>query len=199
MASSPGLEVALLVEHAVVRQHRLAVDRVHGAVGEHGERVVDVLGALGEADQRDDPLGRGRDVGERLLGGLQEVLLEQQVLGRVAGERELGEQHQLGAGVARAGDVLAHQARVALEVADARVDLRERERQRGEQSGHAADSVKRAGARAAGGAASAAPATPAAAASSAIAAVERGGEVVEVRQRVVVAQSGRSRSGRRRT
>ncbi len=47
-----GLEVALLVEDAVVGQVDLAVDRVHAPVGEHGGGVVDVLGALGEADDR---------------------------------------------------------------------------------------------------------------------------------------------------
>ena len=48
------LEVALLVEDAVVGQVDLAVDRVHRAVGEHGGGVEDVLGALGEADHSDD-------------------------------------------------------------------------------------------------------------------------------------------------
>ena len=75
---------------------------------EHGGGVVDVLGALGEADDRDDPvapraassLQRARRVGE-------EVLAQQQVLGRVAGERELGEQHELGAGRARPRDARA--------------------------------------------------------------------------------------------
>ena len=51
-----GLEVALLVEDAVVRQQRLAVDGMDRPSDEHGERVVDVVGALGEADERDDAL-----------------------------------------------------------------------------------------------------------------------------------------------
>ena len=53
------LEVALLVEHPVVGQVHLAVDRRHLAVGEHGGGVVDVVGALREPDQRDDPARRG--------------------------------------------------------------------------------------------------------------------------------------------
>ena len=65
-AALADLEVALLVEHAVVRQHRLAVDGLQLALGEHGERVVDVVGALREADQRDDPLGLARELGDRL-------------------------------------------------------------------------------------------------------------------------------------
>ena len=48
-----GTEVAMLVEHSVVGQMHLAVDRVHVPVGEHGGGVVDVLGALREADDRD--------------------------------------------------------------------------------------------------------------------------------------------------
>ncbi len=52
-SAGPDLEVALLVEDAVVGQIDLAVDRVDGAVGEHGGGVVDVLGALGEADDGD--------------------------------------------------------------------------------------------------------------------------------------------------
>ncbi len=52
-AGGSGLEVALLVEDAVVGQVDLAVDRVDGPVGEYGGGVVDVLGTLGEADDGD--------------------------------------------------------------------------------------------------------------------------------------------------
>ena len=52
------LEVAVLVEHAVVGQEHLAVDALHLPVGQHGQRVVDVLRVLGEADQRDHPVAR---------------------------------------------------------------------------------------------------------------------------------------------
>src|SRR6185503_6310593 len=96
----------------------------------------DVLRALGEADERHDALRLLGDLRERLLRGLQEVLLEQQVLRRIPRERELGEEHELRAGVARGGYALADDARVALEVADAGVDLREREAQRGKRTGH---------------------------------------------------------------
>ena len=50
-----ALEVAHLVEDAVVRQVDLAVVRPHRAVGEDRRGVVDVQAALGEADDRDDP------------------------------------------------------------------------------------------------------------------------------------------------
>ena len=65
-----------------------------------------------------DPLDRGARVG-------QEVLLEQQVLGRVAGDRQLGEEHELRAGVARLGDAGEDARLVAGDVADDRVELGE--------------------------------------------------------------------------
>ena len=88
-----GLEVALLVEDAVVGQQLLAVDRLHLAAGHYREGVVDVLGALGGADQGDDALGLGARV-DASRARAQEVLLEQQVLGRVAGDASSGE-HEL--------------------------------------------------------------------------------------------------------
>ena len=60
------LEVALLVEHPVVGQEDLAVDRPDLSVRQHGERVVDVLGGLREPDQGDHAPDVGGDVVERL-------------------------------------------------------------------------------------------------------------------------------------
>ena len=97
-----GLEVAQLVEDAVVGQVDLAVARLHLAVGEDRRGVVDVLGALGVADDRDDaasPAAASRSQRRARVG--EEVLLEQEVLGRIAGQRELGEADELRAGVAR--------------------------------------------------------------------------------------------------
>ena len=101
-AARAGLEVAQLVEDAVVGQVDLAVARLHGAVGEDRGSVVDVLRALGVADDRDDAGRlRGEALQRRSRVG-EEVLLEQQVLRRVAGQRELREADELRAGVARA-------------------------------------------------------------------------------------------------
>ncbi len=58
-----GLEVALLVEYAVVRERHLSVDAPDLAIGEDRERVVDVLGGLGEPDNRDHVPDVGRDLG----------------------------------------------------------------------------------------------------------------------------------------
>ncbi len=122
-----GLEVALLVEDAVVGEVDLAVDRMDCAVGEDGGRVEDVLGPLGEADDRDDVACLSGKLLEGLAGVREEVLLEQQVLGRVSGQRQLGEHDQLRAGLAgltqACGDLLG----VARDVADGGVQLAEGE------------------------------------------------------------------------
>ena len=54
---------------------------------------------------------------------LGEVALQVEVLGRVAGDAELGEDHQLGTLPAGAGDPLGDLRRVGVDVADRRVDL----------------------------------------------------------------------------
>ena len=52
-AGRAGLEVALLIEDAVVGQVHLAIDRVHRPAGQHGRRVVHVLRPLRKAHDRD--------------------------------------------------------------------------------------------------------------------------------------------------
>jgi hypothetical protein len=94
-----------------------------GGVGRAG------VGRLHEPDN-----GRGlADLGGHPLGGGpaggQERRLEDQVLGRVAGQRELGEDHQVGAGGGRLGVGAQHPPDIAVEVPDDRVDLRPREPQ----------------------------------------------------------------------
>jgi len=118
---------AQLVEDAVVGQPELAVDPDDVPAGTDGRGVVDVVVALGEADDRRDA---DRTIGEPVDArprAREEVLLEEQVLGRVAGDRELGEEDEVGAGglrlVQAADDALA----VPSQVADDRVDLRESE------------------------------------------------------------------------
>jgi hypothetical protein len=122
-AARAALEVAQLVEDAVVGQVDLAIDRLHGAVGAHRRGVVGVLGALGEADDRHDALGVGSDALDRGACVGEEVLLEQQVLGRVAGDHELGEQRELRPGLAGAREVRSDQGLVAGDVADGGVEL----------------------------------------------------------------------------
>jgi hypothetical protein len=135
------LEVAALVEDGVVREMALAVDGRDPAAGADRERVVGgrgnrvddrvaraVLGAVDafrEADEGGDALGLGCDVPERLADRLEEVGAQHQVLGRVAREAQLRQDHELGSGLAGARDRLGGEARVAVDVADGRVDLGE--------------------------------------------------------------------------
>ena len=71
-----------------------------------------------------------REALERRARVGEEVLLEQQVLGRVAGDASSGKSTSSAPGVARALDVLADLRRVAGDVADGGFDLGEREAQR---------------------------------------------------------------------
>ena len=129
-----GSEVALLVEDGVVRQPALAIDVAHAAVGEHRQRVVGLPvtvlagGRLGEADQGDDPGHAPRQLLEhRAIPGLDEVALEVEVLGRVAGDAELGEDDEVGAALACPADPIGDLGRVAVDVPDGGVDLGERD------------------------------------------------------------------------
>ena len=108
------LEVAALVEDPVVGQIALAVDRPHLAAGENGERVVgrgrgrvDQGVEVARARRRAAPRAPGSRPGRRSPSTsaatassasrdrVQEVPAQHEVLGRVAGEAELGEQHEL--------------------------------------------------------------------------------------------------------
>ena len=122
----PGLEVALLVEHGIVRQRDLAVIREHLAVAQERGAVVDrVALVLGVADVDGDAAHRVADLRERRLDAAAQPAVQQQVLGRIAAERELGEQHEIAALRARALGVVQYFAGVRVDCADARVDLGE--------------------------------------------------------------------------
>ena len=60
----------------------------------------------------------------------EEVLLEQQVLGGIAGEGQLGEHHEVGPVASRRLDPVADQLRVACDVPDGGVDLAQRQAHR---------------------------------------------------------------------
>ena len=83
-----------------------------------------------EADQSDDPRGLGGELASASRAAARKCALEQQVLGRVAVDRQLGEDDEPGALAAGARDPSAVAPGVALDVADGRVHLRERDPQR---------------------------------------------------------------------
>ncbi len=118
------LEVPLLVEHAVVRQEALAVEAGHAAVRADEARVVEaaVLGVR-RPDERDDARGRLRHLPGSLRSRADEGGAEQEVLRRVARDRELREHDEVGARGARLGDPRDDAVTVPVEVADGRVEL----------------------------------------------------------------------------
>ena len=82
---SPGLEVALLVEHLVVRQPLLAVVRDAPPVAEPGRGVEDrAVRVFRIADQQVDAARGVREPRQRLVDAPAEAAVEQQVFGRIA-------------------------------------------------------------------------------------------------------------------
>ena len=119
------LEVSVLVEHAVVRQVLLVIDAGPAAVVQDRGRVEDVVALVDEAHHGGEAAGGAGDLGQRAQVRLDERRLEEQVLGRVAGDRQLGKGHQAAAERARLLETGADLGDVALEVPDRRVDLGE--------------------------------------------------------------------------
>ena len=120
-------EVAMLVEDAVVREELLPVDAADLPVRAHRARVRQVAVEPRRPDEGHEAAGGGRRLLERLASGVQEPGAEQQVLGRVPGDRELGEEDEVGAGPPRVAERVHDLVPVAVEVADDDVQLRERQ------------------------------------------------------------------------
>ena len=122
-----GREVPVLVEDAVIRQEPLADERLHLAAGTNRTRVVEVAVEMRRADERDDPARRSRDLVERLLGRPDEARPKQEILGRIARHGELREDGEIGVVALCLLEAVEDQCAVAVEVADDRIDLGERE------------------------------------------------------------------------
>jgi hypothetical protein len=122
-----GLEVPVLVEDAVVRKKTLAVDRLHLAVRAYGAGVEEVAVEVRRADEGGDALRLGGDRVERPIRRPQEPGSEEKIFGRVARHRELREEDEVGARGARFCEAGDDPLSISLEVADDRVDLRERQ------------------------------------------------------------------------
>ena len=120
-------EVAELVEDAVVRQEALPHERLHLAARADGSGVVEVAIEMRRADDGDDPARGAGDLLERLLGRAHEAGAQQQVLRRVAGDGELGEEDEIRRTPLRLLEPVEDQRAVAGEVADDGVDLGERD------------------------------------------------------------------------
>ena len=122
-----GRERARLVEHAVVRELDLVVASDDlPAADERGGVVDPPLGAVDEADH--DRAAAGRVRGERVQRDqvvVDERRPEDEVLGRVAGDRELGEHDDVGVRLRRSGRPGRQEVDVAGQIADRRIDLSE--------------------------------------------------------------------------
>ncbi len=122
-------EVPVLVEDAVVREEVLPVDGLDAAVRADRARVREVAVEPRRPDERDDALARPRDLLDRVVRRADESGTEQEVFGRVAGDGELREDDEIGAGSLGFGQPVENYGAVAVEVADYCVQLRERESQ----------------------------------------------------------------------
>ena len=120
-------EVAVLVEDAVVGEEVLPVDGHHPAVCADGAGVCQVAIEERHADQRDGRRAGPGDLVERPRGGLDEARAQEQVLGRVAGDRELGKHDEVCTCGLRLAQMVEHAIAVAVEVADDGVQLGQRD------------------------------------------------------------------------
>ena len=118
-------EVAVLIEHAVVGQVHLAVPVEDTTVVDDGGGVGDVVADLDASDDDGDAPGRGGDAldGGGVVG--KEGWLEEEVLGRIAGNGKLREGNQVGVGGPGLVNQLDDAGGVAGNVADGGVELAE--------------------------------------------------------------------------
>ena len=132
LAIGIDVEVAALVEHRVVRQFALAIGLFDHAVAQHARGVVDDrAGGLRPTDDGDDARRGLRDARDRRFAIGEEARPQQQVFRRIAAERELGEQHDVGAvEVAGLRDQGGDAVGVGRDRAHREVELRERDAER---------------------------------------------------------------------
>ncbi len=122
-------EVPVLVEDAVVRKEVLAIDGLHAATRADSTGVREIAVEPRRPDECHDAVGCSGDLLQGRASGAYEPGPEEEILGRVAGRGELGIDDELrpcSAGLAeRREDLRA----IAVEVADDRIQLCERDSQ----------------------------------------------------------------------
>ena len=125
-----GLEVAALVEHAVVRQQDLAVDGADLRRPRARRRSCRWRHrAPGSRPGRRSPSASAASSSQRARAASRKCGFSHRSSAGIARDRLLGEDDELGAGLAGAADPLGDQARVALDVAHGGVHLGERDAQ----------------------------------------------------------------------
>ena len=125
--AAPGRERALLVEDAVVGQLALVVARDDRSRREHERRVAHAVAVEPRAADDERQLDLGREQLGLGLAGAQERGPQQQILGRVAGDRELRREHELGTRPRRIGTRVGDALPVLGERSDREVELGQRE------------------------------------------------------------------------
>ena len=119
------LEVALFVEHRVIRQALLAVRLRHPTVAQHADHVVAIpVRALGESDQDRRVLHPGCKRRQLARARVEKRRPQQQILGRIARQRKLGRDHELRASALCFARGFENRRRIAGEIADDLVELR---------------------------------------------------------------------------
>ena len=125
-------EVALLVEHRVVRQRLLAVAHQHVAIANPAERVVAAVAFLHRmTDDQVDAAHAFGDLREIFVARLDEARTQDQVFGEIAGERQFREDDQARTEfVARAFGQRDDAIRILGNGRDREIELRERDADR---------------------------------------------------------------------
>jgi hypothetical protein len=109
---------------SAIRRPLLEIDGLDAAAAQdRGGVVPRAAFPVGVADDHGDFRGVGRQRQERLPALVAEVVAQEQVLRRIAGQRHFGGDHEFGAGGARLVDRGADAGRVGGEVAHGGVDL----------------------------------------------------------------------------
>ena len=122
----PGLEHALLIEFAIVRQIDLvALGDDLSTVGDNDRIVGAALALQRRADDDARPTigGIGSELRGRLFAGSQERRLEHKIFRRITGKEKLGKKHKIGALPRGVGACLACLGEIAGDIADSRVQL----------------------------------------------------------------------------
>src|SRR5262245_47542941 len=122
----PRVEITVLVEDAVIRKEVFVVDAFQPSVANHGRRIVNVDRPVHEADDRNYAGRRGDDSIQSLQVRGDELRFEQEIFRGIAGQREFGNRDYVRPDFTRALDVGDDLGRVAGEIADRGIDLRER-------------------------------------------------------------------------
>jgi hypothetical protein len=122
---APFREVAVFVEDAVVRQVLLPIDGADSAICADDTRIREVAIEPRHAHESHDIAGLVRDLDEGAACGSDEAWAKEEVLGRVAGDRQLWKDDEIRTGATRLPEEGEDLPAVPVEIADDRVQLRQ--------------------------------------------------------------------------